>query len=86
MNIARIVNGVVVNIEVADQKWIDAQDDPAAFVPYDEATPAAIGWRYESGQFVRPAEPDTITVPLAAIDALTLTDKERESLGLEQRA
>ena len=47
MNIARIARdtGIVVNIEVADQAWIDAHvDDPDfIFVPYTAGTPAVVG-------------------------------------------
>ena len=51
MNIARIVNGTVINIEVAGQGWIDAQDDPTAFVPYPDAAPAVIGAAWDGKAF-----------------------------------
>lgn len=45
MNIARIVNGLVVNIEIADQEWIDANQgvDGCTFVPYTDSNVAYIG-------------------------------------------
>jgi len=52
MNIARIINGTVVNIEVADQEWLDAQDDPdVTFVPYGDEAPAYIGGTWDGTTF-----------------------------------
>ena len=51
MRIARIdrATGVVVNIECADQSWVDAHaDDPDYdFVTYPEDAPASIGHAYD---------------------------------------
>ena len=59
MNIARIADGTVINIEVADQEWLDAQDDPAVlFVPYTDDAPARIGDTWDGTNFVPPAAPE----------------------------
>lgn len=49
MNIARIEDGIVVNIEVADAEWLDAQTPPpgVALVPYTPDNPAFIGLGYD---------------------------------------
>lgn len=51
MNIARIAlaSGLVVNIECADQEWLDAHaDDPDyLFEPYPDEQPANIGYGYD---------------------------------------
>jgi hypothetical protein len=54
--VARIVDGVVVNLEVADQQWIDANSTGLTkFVPVgDSAVSAGMGWT-ESGGFSAPA-------------------------------
>ena len=57
MNIARVVDGYVVNIEIADQEWLDAQDDPSLFVPYTDDAPARIGDTWDGTNFVTPAAP-----------------------------
>lgn len=53
MRIARIRNGIVENIEVADQAWLDAQhlDPDTIFIPYTDDNPAHIGlgWTKEAG-------------------------------------
>jgi hypothetical protein len=55
MNIARIIDGTVVNIEVASQEWLDAQTDPGvALVPYTDAAPAYIGGTWDGATFARP--------------------------------
>ena len=61
MNIARIKDGTVINIEVAGQEWIDAQDDPSAFVPYADDAPARIGDRWDGQAFSTP--PDNALAP-----------------------
>lgn len=60
MDIARIAleTGLVVNIEVADQPWVDAHaDDPDfVFVPYTAGNPAVVGLGYDPGTgFEQPA-------------------------------
>lgn len=61
MNIARVINGVVVNIEVADQAWILANtpsSDGAIFVEIPEAGTAHIGLGWsEYGGFEQPPTP-----------------------------
>lgn len=48
LRIARIVGGTVVNIEMASQDWLDAQDDPAVtFVLDNPAAPAFVGLGYD---------------------------------------
>jgi len=55
MNIARISNGIVINIEVADQEWLDAQDQTdVTFIPYTEEAPARIGDTWDGTVFVPP--------------------------------
>lgn len=54
MNIARIKDGLVINIEVADQEWLDAQGDPDAFVPYTDESPARIGDHWDGQAFAAP--------------------------------
>ena len=48
MNVARVVQGIVVNIEIADQEWVDEQNSKnpdEQLIPYDEE--AAIGYSYD---------------------------------------
>lgn len=47
LTIARIRNGVVVNIEMASQDWIDAYDGPDLIVPYTADQPANVGLGYD---------------------------------------
>jgi hypothetical protein len=54
MNITRIIDGTVINIEKADQEWIDGQDDPAAFVAYTDDAPAIIGATWDGKAFTPP--------------------------------
>jgi hypothetical protein len=55
MNVARIIDGTVVNIEVAEQSWIDAQDDPnVTFVPYTDDAPTVIGATWDGKAFTAP--------------------------------
>ena len=62
MNIARIIDGTVVNVEVASQEWLDGQSMPGVeFVPYTAANPACIGYPYDpiTGTFAQP-EPEPV--------------------------
>jgi hypothetical protein len=64
MNIARISNGIVINIEVADQEWIDAQEDPAVvFVAYSDDAPAFIGAAWDGTVFAPPVYPEIEATP-----------------------
>jgi hypothetical protein len=58
MNVARIIDGIVVNIEVADPAWIASNDDVdgVRIIPYTDEQPAYIGlgWN-ESDGFEQPA-------------------------------
>jgi hypothetical protein len=55
VNIARVIDGIVVNIEVASQEWLDAQDDPGiVFVPYTDADPAPTGGTWDGKTFTAP--------------------------------
>jgi hypothetical protein len=57
MNIARIVNGTVINIESASQEWIDAQDDPdVTLVAYTDHAPAGIGATWDGKAFTAPVD------------------------------
>lgn len=60
MNVARILNGIVINIEVADQEWFEANSvgsDGSILIPYTNEQPAYIGlsWSKENG-FEQPSE------------------------------
>lgn len=76
MDIARIdaATGVVVNVEVADLEWIEANADPDGpwiFVPYEDDAPAGIGDSWDSiGGFTGPADVETITVTPAELEQL----------------
>lgn len=73
MNIARIKDGVVVNIEVASQEWIDANQgvDGFTFAPYTDAEPVITGAAYDADAgFTRPESGDEITVTKAELDVL----------------
>lgn len=58
MNIARIDNGTVINIEVATEEWLDAQEDRSIFVPYTDEAPARIGDTWDGHAFIPPAAPE----------------------------
>ena len=59
MNIARISNGIVINIEVADQEWLDAKDQTeVSFIPYTEDAPARIGDTWDGTVFAPPLKPE----------------------------
>lgn len=71
MDIARIKDGVVVNIEVADQDWLDAHagDPEFTFVPYTPDAPARVGDTHDpDAGFVQPEPVLTVTQP--ELDAL----------------
>ena len=61
LHIARIQNGIVINVEVADDEWISEHSvqDGQTFVTYTDDEPAHIGfgWSPEQG-FAQPTEPD----------------------------
>lgn len=61
MNIARIRNGIVVNIEVGDEQWIETATGDDVLVPYTDEQPARVGlgWEPDSGfeQPIVPTEP-----------------------------
>ena len=63
MNIARVKDGVVINIEIADETWVAANQgiDGYEFVPYDAASPAAPGYLWDGATFAPPPEPDRTT-------------------------
>lgn len=64
MEVARIKDGIVVNLEVADEAWVAANDgvDGYTFVPFDlyatdnAAPPPQIGLRFDpaTGRFEQP--------------------------------
>jgi len=53
MKIARIQNGIVVNIESVSQEWYDTNRDETIMV-YDESNPAFVGGDYIDGKFYPP--------------------------------
>jgi hypothetical protein len=54
MKIARMDGNIVINIEMADQEWIDAQPDPSVFIVFDDDNYATIGGDYIDGYFYEP--------------------------------
>lgn len=51
---AEVVNGVVVNVVLADAEWVEGQANPEHWVEYFAANPAKIGGEYLSGVFYSP--------------------------------
>jgi hypothetical protein len=82
MDIARIdkATGVVVNIEVADQEWLDTHaDDPNfAFEPYTPEQPAVIGLTHDPVTGFEQRKPD--------VETFELTADELTSLGVKAAA
>ena len=80
--IARIdaATSTVVNLELADLEWIEANADPARpwiLVPVDDADAAGIGDSWDPiGGFTRPPAPDTYT----------LTGEQLVELGVDVQA
>lgn len=54
MRIARLDGQTVINIEVADQEWVDAQPDPTIFVTINDDDCVYIGGDYVDGHFYEP--------------------------------
>lgn len=74
--IARVLNNVVINIEVADEKWISANnpgEDGSILVPYydNEIPYIGLGWSEETG-FEQPVTEDPNLN--AALDGLESVD------------
>tara|TARA_B110000858_G_scaffold90866_1_gene105034 strand:- start:187 stop:480 length:294 start_codon:yes stop_codon:yes gene_type:complete len=68
MNIARVIDGVVVNLEVADAEWIDANTpspDGAIFTPIPDGNPGHIGlgWSETDGFEQPPTPPPSVPGP-----------------------
>jgi hypothetical protein len=66
MNVARIKDGVVVNIEVADEEWVAANNgvDGYEFIESTEEMPAHVGLSWEpiggfEQPYVAPVDPPT---------------------------
>lgn len=82
MKIARVdrESGTIVNIEIADQEWIDANaDDPTfMFVPYtDEVVIIGGAYDVDAGQFVAPSNvvpPQPPVIPVDDADFLNVDD------------
>lgn len=84
--VARVdkATGLVLNIELADQSWLDAHaKDPACrFVPYTDTAPAIIGLKHDPVTgFEQPAASDTITVTKQELADAGLTAKAIETLA-----
>jgi hypothetical protein len=49
MIVARIKDGIIVNIEVADQSWVDENEgvDGCTFVPYIDGVRVVVGESYD---------------------------------------
>lgn len=58
MNYAKLDGNIVVNIEVADQEWVDEQPNKDSYVAYTFDNPAVIGGDYIDGFFypIKPFE------------------------------
>lgn len=73
MKVARVdrESGTIVNIEIADQAWVDANaDDPTfLFVPYTDE-PVIIGGAYDMSveEFVAPADVVPSQPPVVPVD------------------
>lgn len=61
LTVARVekLTGRVINIEVATQSWVDAQNDPALlFITYTNDAPAMIGGTWNGTIFLPPKTPE----------------------------
>ena len=96
LNIARVVDGVVVNIEIANQDWFNENDnvDGIRFIPYVTENAAHIGfaWGEETG-FEQPdisSDPDIDTEIDDAIetgaDQCCQAEAELRKQQLEEKA
>ena len=84
MEIARVINNVVVNLEVADQAWIDANTpspDGAVFVPILPGETAHIGlkWDKTNGFEQPPAPPPSIPGPGQKWDVGDIPEYQNEA-------
>lgn len=92
MNIAKVIDGKVVNIEVASQEWIDANypnADGAIFVPIKDSETAHIGlsWSIEDGFEQPPLPPPSLPGPGQQWDLGELTeDQDPEELYAQLEA
>lgn len=51
---AHVVDGTVLNLIVADEEWVQSQENPEQFVVYTNASPAYMGGQYNNGFFYEP--------------------------------
>ena len=51
MNYAKLDGNVVINIEVADEEWVNKQPNKASYVAYTSENSACIGGDYIDGYF-----------------------------------
>jgi hypothetical protein len=51
---AKMQNDLVINIEIANEEWINSQEDPSIFIKYDDENPAVIGGLRYNGFFYQP--------------------------------
>jgi hypothetical protein len=51
---AEVIDGVVVNVVVADSEWVQQQSSPEKWVEYFDANPAKITGIYRDGIFYPP--------------------------------
>ena len=54
MNYAQVQNGKVVNIVLADESWVSAQESPEEWIPYTLTKPAIMYGDYINGMFYPP--------------------------------
>lgn len=59
--IARVRDGVVINVESGDDHWLAEGGNGDLLVVYTPANPAGIGWSWDGKQFTPPAEPDLVS-------------------------
>jgi hypothetical protein len=51
MKFAKLDENIVINIEVADQEWVDKQSNKNCYIAYTDENPAVIGGDYVDGYF-----------------------------------
>lgn len=65
MNIARIRDGIVINIETVDEDWSDPGNSDDILVPYTDNQPAFVGltWTEADGFEQQPAPEEPVIDP-----------------------
>lgn len=55
MKVARLQEGVVVNVEMADDDWLITGANGDLLIPYTDDAPARIGDIWDGNKFIPPA-------------------------------